>query len=97
MPILIPACLRGRLREQNNCSDERKHGSEFLLHHHSTGYKVARPIACTRRDRDERRRIQGGPMRPQNDFRRVRTCENFCDQYAMLTRITELVELEAEG
>jgi hypothetical protein len=49
MPILMPACLRGRLREQNNCGEERKHSNEFLLHHHSTGYKVALPFACTRR------------------------------------------------
>ena len=49
MPIMMPACLRGRLREQNNCGEERKHSNEFLLHHHSTGYEVALPIACTRR------------------------------------------------
>jgi hypothetical protein len=82
---MMPACLRGRLREQNNCGEERKHSNEFLLHHHSTGYKVALPIACTRRIAMNGGRIQGGAMGRQNDFRCVQE-RNFCDPSVMMTR-----------
>jgi hypothetical protein len=84
---MMPASLRGRLREQNNCGEERKHGNEFLFHHHTTGNEVALPIACTRRIAMNGGRVSEAQWDDKMTSVASGRVRNFCDQSVMMTRI----------